>query len=147
MPSLTTKRFEELSTLELYRILQLRQDVFVLEQTCLFRDLDDYDLRAIHIFTEALTERSMAGYVRVFGPGITYEEASLGRVVTAQCERRTGLGRALVRAALAHLEEHHPGRVRIGAQSYLERFYRSFGFVPEGDPYVEDGIPHIHMLR
>jgi ElaA protein len=144
---LTTKAFHELSALELYRILELRQDVFIVEQTCLFRDIDNHDLRAVHIFTPALEDAMLGGCVRVFGPGVTYEEASLGRIATAKSERRTGLGRALLRAAIDYLELHHKGTIRIGAQSYLERFYRDFGFVPDGEPYIEDGIPHIHMIR
>lgn len=144
---LVTKPFDALTPLELYRILELRQDVFIVEQTCLFRDIDDHDRRAVHIFTEARADAPLDGCVRVFGPGVTYAEASLGRIATAKSARRTGLGRVLMRAALAYLDEHHPGPIRIGAQRYLERFYRDFGFEPDGEPYVEDGIPHVAMLR
>ncbi len=146
-PTLHARPFDALSPLELYRILQLRSSVFVVEQTCVFQDMDDHDLRAVHLFSDARTDTPLDGCVRVLGPGIAYPEASFGRLATASSARRTGLGRALVVAALAWLEASAPGPVQIGAQSYLERFYRSFGFVPVGDEYVEDGIPHLHMVR
>ena len=146
MPALHTKSFDALTPLELHRILQLRSAVFVVEQACVFQDIDDHDLRAVHVFTEARRDRPLDGCVRVFAPGVTYPEASFGRLATAASTRRTGLGRALVVAALGWIEEHAPGPVRIGAQSYLERFYRGFGFEPV-DAYVEDGIPHMHMVR
>ncbi len=147
MPLLHTKPFDALTPLEIHRILQLRSAVFVVEQNCVFLDADEHDLRAVHIFTEARPDRTLDGCVRVFPPGITYPEASLGRVATSPQVRRTGLGRALVTAALGWLDANAPGPVQIGAQSYLERFYRSFGFTPVGDPYIEDGIPHMHMIR
>jgi ElaA protein len=146
MPVLHTRHFDALSPLELYRILQLRSAVFVVEQACVFQDLDDHDLHAVHIFGDACPDRPLEGCVRVFVPGVTYAEASFGRLATAAFARRTGLGRALVVAALDWLDAHAPGPVQIGAQSYLERFYRGFGFAPV-DEYVEDGIPHMHMLR
>lgn len=147
MATLHTKRFDDLAPLELYRVLQLRSQVFVVEQACLFQDLDDHDRRAIHIFTDVREDAPLAGCVRALPPGITYPEASFGRVATASFARKEGLGRALVEAALAWLAEHHPGPVHIGAQSYLERFYRSFGFEQVGEPYLEDGIPHLSMIR
>jgi ElaA protein len=144
---LHTRRFDELAPLELYRVLQLRSAVFVVEQNCVYQDMDDNDRRATHIFTEARADAPLAGCIRVMEPGVTYAEASFGRVATASFARRTGVGRALVAAALEWLGHNHPGPVYIGAQAYLERFYRGFGFVPDGAPYVEDGIPHIHMRR
>jgi ElaA protein len=147
MATLHTRTFDALSPLELYRILQLRAAVFVVEQACNFHDADDHDLHAVHIFTDARRDAPLEGCVRVLAPGITYAEASFGRLVTAPSVRRTGLGRELTLAALAWLDTHVPGPVRIGAQSYLERFYRGFGFVPDGEPYDEDGIPHMPMLR
>jgi len=149
MTTLHTKRFDDLTPLELYRILQLRSQVFVVEQNCVFQDMDDHDRRAVHLFASSSVsaDAPLAGCLRVMGPGVTYPEASLGRVATALSARRTGVGRALVGAALEYLTKHHPGPVYIGAQSYLEKFYASFGFVQDGAPYVEDGIPHIHMRR
>jgi ElaA protein len=147
MPTLNTKPFAALTPLELHRILQLRSAVFVVEQACVFQDVDDHDLSAVHVFTDARDDRPLDGCIRVFAAGVTYAEASFGRLATGPSTRRTGLGRALVVAALTWLESNAPGPVKIGAQSYLERFYRSFDFVPEGAPYVEDGIPHMHMVR
>ncbi len=144
---LYTKPFEELAPLELFRILQLRSAVFVVEQNCVFLDADEHDLRAVHIFTPASPARALDGCVRVFAPGVTYPEASFGRLATALPARRSGVGRAGVGGALAWIDTRGYGHVQIGAQAYLERFYRSHGFVPIGEPYVEDGIPHLHMLR
>jgi ElaA protein len=123
---LVTKPFDALTPLELYRILELRQDVFVVEQACIFRDIDDFDRRAVHIFTPAREDGPLDGCVRVFGPGVTYPEASLGRIATHASARRTGLGRVLLRAAIDWLEANHAHQgcpIRIGAQRYLERFY------------------------
>jgi len=147
MTLLQTKPFDALTPLELHRILQLRSAVFVVEQTCIFQDIDDHDLRAVHIFSEARADRPLDGCVRVFPAGVTYPEASFGRLATAPSARRTGLGRALVVAALAWIDANAPGPVQIGAQAYLERFYAGFGFAQVGEPYVEDGIPHLHMVR
>ena len=144
---LITKRFEELTPLELYRLLQLRTQVFVVEQSCVFQDMDDHDRRAVHMFTEAREDAPLAGCIRVMRPGVTYPEASFGRVATALSARRTGVGRALVASALAWLDRECPGPVYIGAQAYLERFYGGYGFAQVGEPYIEDGIPHLHMRR
>jgi ElaA protein len=132
---------------ELYRILALRQRVFVVEQNCPYLDCDDWDQRAFHLWSDAGTT-NVGAYLRVFAPGVKYAEASLGRVVTAPEARRTGMGRALVAEGIARVEAAH-GRVpiRIGAQLYLERFYGDAGFVRVSDEYLEDGIPHIEMVR
>jgi ElaA protein len=151
--TLHTKPFAALTPGELYRILQLRSAVFVVEQACVFQDMDDHDPRAVHIFATTrdrdaeLDGRLLGGCIRVFPPGVTYPEASFGRLATSSATRRTGLGRALVAAALGWIDERAHGPVQIGAQAYLERFYRGFGFVPVGAPYLEDGIPHLHMIR
>jgi ElaA protein len=147
MTAFLTKHFDTLTPLELHRILQLRSAVFVVEQACVFLDADDHDLRAVHIFPEARADRPLEGCVRVFPPGVTFPEASFGRLATSLAARRTGIGRALVTAALAWIDGRGYGPTQIGAQAYLEHFYREYGFVPVGEPYVEDGIPHLHMLR
>lgn len=147
MRPLHAKRFDDLTPLEVHRILQLRSAVFVVEQACVFQDIDDHDLQAVHLFTDARPDAPLEGCVRVFAPGVVYPEAAFGRLATASSVRRSGLGRELVAGALDWIERHTPGPVQIGAQSYLERFYRSFGFAPVGEPYVEDGIPHLHMVR
>jgi ElaA protein len=140
------KAYHELSRDELYELLKLRQVVFVVEQACSYLDLDDKDRRAWHLWSASGSE--FEAYLRYFAPGELFAEASLGRIVTAPARRRGGLGRALVAEGLARLaRQFGPCPVRIGAQSYLERFYASFGFERCGPEYVEDGIPHLPMRR
>jgi ElaA protein len=143
--------FHELSTAELYAALQLRQLVFVVEQRCPYLDADGADDQAWHLLGWAAAPdgtRALHAYARVFPPGIKYDEASIGRVVSHPDARRTGLGRRLVAEALRRVDALAPGAaVRIGAQRYLERFYEEFGFRRAGEDYDEDGIPHVEMLR
>jgi ElaA protein len=135
--------FHELTVDELYSILRLRQQVFVVEQNCAYLDCDEHDRASIHLFDEDVT-----CYARILPPGEKFAEASVGRVIAAQHVRRTGAGRAIVRHALdAITRRFGAGPIRISAQSYLARFYGDFGFVRTGDEYLEDGIPHIEMLR
>ena len=143
----TLKRFSGLSRIELYTLLQLRSEVFVVEQSCAFQDMDGYDEIALHLlgYTEA---GELAAYARLFAPLRLYEQASIGRVVTAPRHRGQGLGRQLLQEALAQCAARFKGRpIKIGAQQYLRAFYESFGFVAEGERYLEDGIPHLHMVR
>jgi ElaA protein len=143
--------YHELTLDELYALLQLRQRVFVVEQTCPFLDADGADDRAWHLLgwtRDADGWPLLGAYARLFAPGAMYAEASIGRVVTHPAVRRGGMGRALMREAIARVAELAPGApVRIGAQRYLERFYESLGFVIAGPEYDEDGIPHVEMLR
>lgn len=140
--------FAQLTVDELYRILALRQRVFVVEQTCPYLDADGYDQRAHHLWTDAADGGAALACLRVFAPGIKFAEACLGRVVTAPEARGTGLGRALMIEGLARVAAAHgPVPVRIGAQRYLERFYRELGFVTASPEYDEDGIPHVEMVR
>ncbi len=133
---------------ELYRILALRQRVFIVEQSCPYLDADGWDDRASHLWCDDAAGRTCEAYLRVFGPGVKYEEASLGRIVTAPEVRRVGLGRPLVREGLARIASAHGAvPVRIGAQKYLEGFYAGLGFVRASDDYLEDGIPHLEMVR
>jgi ElaA protein len=140
------KPFAELSPHELYAILELRARVFVVEQTCAYNDLDGHDQNARHLW---ITGKSgLVAYARILPPGEKFEEASLGRIISAKEARGTGAGRAIVAAAIASIERLH-GKVaiRISAQAYLEKFYGDFGFVRRGEGYLEDGIPHLEMLR
>lgn len=136
---------------ELYLLLQLRQRVFIVEQTCPYLDTDGSDHEAWHLLgwtRDADGRRILGAYARLFRPGIKFAEASIGRVVTNPAVRRSGLGRALMREAIARVQDLAPGApVRIGAQRYLERFYESFGFRVASEPYDEDGIAHVEMLR
>jgi len=126
--------------------LRLRQEVFVVEQHCPYADADGLDPAATHLF--ARDGEGVVACARLFAPGVRRAEAVIGRVVTAPSVRKAGVGRELMRRAIAALEERH-GSVAIwlGAQKYLERFYGSFGFVRDGDDYDEDGIAHLPMRR
>jgi ElaA protein len=144
------RRFAELSNHELYEVLAQRQQVFVLEQKCLYNDFDGLDPDAHHLLGWRIIggRRQLAAYLRCLAPGAKYTEMSLGRVLTAQCARGGGIGRELLAQGIAHAERQHPGhRIRIGAQQYLERFYAGFGFATISAPYDEDGIMHVDMLR
>ena len=142
--------FADLTPAQLYEMLALRQQVFVLEQTCLYPDIDGLDPGAHHLlgWREVDGKRTLAATLRCLAPGAKYEEMSIGRVVTSPSMRGTGLGRELVAQGVAHAVRLHPGHaIRIGAQAYLEQFYAGFGFVTVSAPYDEDGILHIDMLR
>jgi len=146
-PTWRCAAFDALSVRDLYALMTFRQEVFVVEQRCAYLDADGLDPRAWHLWTESPQGHVLA-YARLFAPGVKYPEASLGRVATALSVRRTGLGRELVAEALAVLARECPGAaVHISAQSYLERFYASYGFVTVGEGYLEDDIPHLAMER
>jgi ElaA protein len=143
----TTKPFSALTLAELYALLQLRSEVFVVEQTCAFQDIDGLDQVAHHLLGHTDTGE-LAAYARLFDAGHSYPQASIGRVVTSPRYRRFGLGRQLLSQALEQCEAlFGPQPIKIGAQLYLQAFYESFGFVQQGEGYLEDGIPHIYMLR
>lgn len=144
------RSFAELTSSELYEVLAQRQHVFVLEQHCLYDDIDGLDLAAHHLpgWRTIDGKRQLAAYLRCLAPGAKYTEMSLGRVLTAKAARGSGIGRELLEQGIAHAERQHPGHaIRIGAQQYLEAFYASFGFVTISAPYQEDDITHIDMLR
>ncbi len=139
-------QFSELTVQALYAILALREDVFVIEQHCLYRDLDGKDQHAEHLCGWQAGE--LIAYCRVLPEDISYPDMlSIGRIVTAQFTRGKGVGRELITQALAHTEKTKPTvAIKISAQYYLERFYHSFGFITQGEPYDEDGILHIAMV-
>jgi len=142
--------FADLAVADLYEMLALRQQVFVLEQTCLYPDIDGLDPDAHHLLGWRTVDgkRELAATLRCLAPGAKYDEMSLGRVVTSPSARGTGLGRELVAQGIACAEQLHPGHaIRIGAQAHLETFYAGFGFRTVSAPYDEDGILHIDMLR
>ncbi len=142
----TTKPFDALTPAELYEALTLRQDVFGVEQNCVYNDCDGADPKALHILGRDASG-ALVAYARVFGAGVKYAEASIGRVVTSRTARRTGAGRALMKRAIDDTRAGAPGAaIRIGAQRYVEAFYGSLGFVIAGEPYLEDGIPHVEMV-
>jgi ElaA protein len=142
-------KFADLTVSQLYAMLALRQEVFVLEQTCLYPDIDGLDPAAQHLlgWRNAGDKLELVAHLRCLAPGAKYEEMSIGRVVTSPAARGTGLGRELVAQGLEFARLLHPGHaIRIGAQAHLEAFYASFGFVTVSEPYDEDGIQHIDMI-
>ncbi len=140
------KPFEELTPKELYSILQLRNEVFIVEQNCPYQDCDNKDLRAWHLM--GMQNDQLLAYSRLLAPGISYSESSIGRVVSSPSARKTGMGKKLMRESIARVRNlFQTDTIRIGAQLYLKKFYESFGFIAEGDTYLEDNIPHIQMLR
>jgi ElaA protein len=144
------KPFPELTLEELYQVLALREQVFVVEQKSIYQDADGYDPKAHHLLGLQPGEPApwLAAYLRVLPPGTKFPEASLGRVVTSPRARRSGYGKALVEQGVTFIEANYPGvPIRIGAQHYLQRFYEGYGFRQVSDVYDEDGIPHIDMLR
>ena len=142
-----TKPFDTLTLAELYALLQLRSEVFVVEQTCAFQDIDGHDQAALHLLGYTATGE-LAAYARLLAAGRSYAQVSIGRVVTSPRHRGHGLGRELLRQAIGQCEAQFGLQpIKIGAQQYLRAFYESFGFVTEGEGYLEDGIPHVHMVR
>ena len=140
-------RFEELSNVQLYAILQARSAVFVVEQNCPYLDTDGADLSCQHLCAWT-DDGKLAAYLRIVPPGVKYPEASLGRVITSDFARGTGIGKQLLTRGVEQCLALYPtSAIRIGAQQYLEKFYQSFGFVTVSDMYLEDDIPHVEMLR
>jgi len=140
------KFFDALTPHELYAILQLRNAVFVVEQSCVFQDADDKDQDSHHLM--GFDNNSLIAYTRLLPPGLAYAQASIGRVVTAQAVRRYGVGKKLMQQSIDSIYQlFGTGTIKIGAQLYLKSFYESFGFVQTGEPYLEDGIKHIYMLK
>jgi ElaA protein len=139
-------RLPALEPLALLRIMRARQEVFVVEQQCIYLDADEADASSAHLVGWSADERVLA-YARLVDPGVKYAEASIGRVITTAPARGTGLGRVLVARAIDETRRRHPGTgIRISAQSRLEAFYAGFGFRIVGERYLEDGIPHTEML-
>jgi ElaA protein len=142
------REFAALSLVELQHIYAARQAVFVLEQQCFYADVDGLDEKAWHLAAWAPWQDGPLAYARLFPPGVKYAEASIGRVLTTQGSRGRGLGKELVRRAVAESDAVFDGAaLRISAQAHLDLFYQAFGFNAVSGPYMEDGIPHIEMLR
>lgn len=162
------KKFEELSLVELYAIMQLRLAVFSVEQNCAYQDADGKDLKCFHLMgyktSSALLGRTsspkekgsgnnfledeLVAYARIVPAGISFPEISIGRVISSQKARGTGAGKELMKKAMEFIADKY-GKVpvRIGAQCYLIKFYSAFGFEISGEEYLEDNIPHIEMIR
>ncbi len=142
------KPFKELNTTELYQILQLRNEVFIVEQNCPFQDLDDKDFESHHLIGFDTDTQKVMAYTRIVPAGVSYEEASIGRVVMSKQARGSGIGKELMQKSIELLEELYGGiSIKIGAQLYLKKFYESFDFIQIEAIYLEDGIEHILMIR
>jgi len=144
-------KFEDLSPTDIYQILKIRQEVFVLEQDCAYLDADNLDISAWHLIVWDKNDKNkqyISAYLRVVYPGLKYKEPAIGRLLTDAKSRRTGLGKQLMIEALAKIQTEYPGSsTRISAQTYLLDFYTDLGFETINEPYDEDGIPHIEMLH
>ena len=143
----TLKSFNELTLSEFHDIIQLRLDIFVVEQDCPYLDLDGKDKTACHFFGS--TEKGkIVAYTRLFGPGEYYKEAAIGRVVVHKDFRKDGIGFELMKRSIEQVEnQYHTTVIKIGAQRYLRKFYESLGFISTDEFYLEDGIPHMYMIR
>lgn len=140
------KNFTELSRDELYSILQLRSEVFVVEQDCVYQDIDYKDQKAFHVI--GVKDSKIVAYARVFDSGDYFELPSIGRILVKEDQRAFKYGHQLVQEAISYIEHHFTKTaILISAQTYLLKFYNNLGFVQQGETYLEDGIPHIKMLR
>jgi len=139
------KKFDELTNIELYEILKLRNTVFVVEQNCVYLDTDDKDLHSWHL--SGYYQNQLVAYLRILPPGLSYKEASIGRVVTHPNFRKSGYGIELMKTGIMKsLEQFNTQSIKISAQCYLLNFYSNLGFVALGEDYLEDDIPHIEMI-
>ncbi|MEO7444347.1 MAG: GNAT family N-acetyltransferase [Ferruginibacter sp.] len=137
--------FEELSGKQLYEVLALRNEVFVVEQNCPYQDADEKDFEALHLC--GMNENELVAYARILPPGTSYQETSIGRVVTKKDHRRNGLGIRLMQEALVLCRKKFANApIKISAQVYLLDFYTNLGFIPMGEQYLEDNIPHMAMI-
>lgn len=138
------RHFALFSGPEWHRVLELRTAIFVVEQECPYQEVDQRDIESWHL--EVADQGRLIGTLRVLPPGVSYKECSIGRVAVREDYRNVGLGRELITVALAFCDSRWPA-VRLSAQTYLQSLYESLGFFAVGDPYLEDDIPHIEMLR
>ena len=139
------KTFQQLEPEELYKLLQLRSEIFVVEQECIFLDLDGKDQKALHALGWEGNE--LVAYARIFGPGDYFPEASIGRVAVRETFRGRGLGIQIMQESIAAAKNRFGiSKITLSAQKYLEHFYADLGFISEGEEYLEDGIPHIRMV-
>lgn len=146
MLDILVKSFEELTTTELYNLLQLRTEIFVVEQDCVYQDLDGKDQKALHII--GTKNDRIVAYTRIFKAGDYLAQASIGRVVVKDGERKHGYGLDIMKASIKAVEERFmETSIALSAQTYLKRFYNSLGFFEKGGEYLEDGILHVMMVK
>jgi len=140
------KTFSELTTDELYAILQLRSEVFVVEQDCVYQDIDFKDQKSLHVI--GYKNEKIVAYTRIFKPGDYFELASIGRVVVVEKDRKYGYGHVIMKHSVEAIKTYFEETdIKISAQVYLKKFYKTHNFIQVGDEYLEDGIPHIAMIK
>ena len=140
------KTFDQLSLQELYKILQLRAEVFVVEQNCVYQDIDGKDEKALHIM--GFQNNELVAYTRCFKPGDYFDKASIGWVIFKQNHRYHGYGHNIMKASVSEIEKRFTtSEIKLSAQQYLTKFYETHGFNSTGKGYLEDGIPHIAMVK
>ena len=143
---LKIKTFKELSTEELHDILQLRSEVFVVEQNCVYQDIDGKDKDALHVIGRK--KRHLVAYTRCFAPGFYFKDASIGRVVVTNKERKNKYGDKIMKASIQAIQTHYQTQqISLSAQTHLKKFYKNHGCSQVGEGYLEDGIPHIMMVN
>jgi ElaA protein len=143
---IVVKTYDSLSLTELHDLLQLRSEVFVVEQDCVYQDIDGKDIKALHVLGYA--KKTLAAYTRCFSPGVYFKEAAIGRVVVRKDFRGKDFGHLIMEASLKAISDHFgTGNIKLSAQTYLIDFYKTHGFVSTGEEYLEDGIPHIAMIK
>lgn len=146
MLTFSIKKFDELTVHELYDILQLRSAVFVVEQQCIYQDIDRKDKKALHIL--GIKNNNLVAYTRIFKPGDYFEYASIGRVVVAKDERQHKYGYDVMNVSIEAIQnEFKENTIKISAQAYLKKFYETIGFKQISEEYLEDDIPHIAMIK
>lgn len=146
MLDIQVKYFNKLTTEELYKILQLRSEVFVVEQDCVYQDIDDKDQNALHVI--GFKKNRVVAYTRIFKPGDYFKQASIGRVVVAEKERQHKYGYDIMESSIEVVKTYYnENSIKISAQCYLKKFYNNLGFKQVGEEYLEDGIPHIAMIK
>ncbi|MCC1483437.1 GNAT family N-acetyltransferase [Winogradskyella immobilis] len=146
MLSISVKTFEDLTTLQLYNLLQLRSEVFVVEQDCVYQDIDGKDQKSLHVL--GYKNEKLVAYTRIFKAGDYFNEASIGRVVVVENERQYQYGYDIMNASIDAIKtKFNTTKILLSAQVYLKRFYNNLLFFELGEEYLEDGIPHIKMLR
>jgi len=143
---INVKTFDQLTKRELYDILQLRSEVFVVEQDCVYQDMDGNDEKALHVL--GTKDGKIVAYTRCFKPGFYFKEASIGRVIVKKSERKYKFGNDIMNASVVAIKNNYNTTlIKISAQCYLDKFYTNLGFNAIGEGYLEDGIPHIAMVK
>lgn len=146
MLTIKTKTFKQLTTDELYAILQLRSEVFVVEQDCVYQDIDYKDQNALHVL--GFKDKNLVAYTRIFKPGDYLDSASIGRVIVKENERKYRYGYTIMEASIKAIKDYYnESKIKISAQVYLKKFYNNLGFEETGEEYLEDGIPHMGMVK